>query len=80
MSHGFTELIDAAQDEQRRINEAAEAATRAKAAPEHDPAFDGKHCIECGALIPIKRRELGKIKCVICQELLERSNKMKGIK
>lgn len=51
----------------------AEARARGKSAPEHDPAYDGVHCVEedCGVVIPLLRRALGKVRCVDCQGVLE---------
>ena len=43
-------------------------------APEFDPEFDGVHCIECDAEIPAARLKLHKIRCVDCQEELEKLN------
>lgn len=41
---------------------------------EHDPSFDGVHCIEpdCGDEIPEGRLALGKIRCVACQAWREK--------
>lgn len=51
----------------------AEARARGKSAPEHDPEFDGVHCVDedCGVEIPAARLALGKIRCVDCQAVLE---------
>ncbi len=40
--------------------------------PESHPDFDGKHCIECDIAIPKARLALFKIRCVDCQDFLER--------
>ena len=55
----------------------AEALRRAlgKSKPETHPDYDGEHCVDenCGIVIPAARRALGKVRCVECQSLLERS-------
>lgn len=73
----FTDIIDAAQAAQERLNSDAQAEVQARAAPQTDPLFDGKHCIEpdCGVTIPMARRKLGRIRCVVCQEILEKKGK-----
>jgi RNA polymerase-binding transcription factor DksA len=70
--HNFTELMDQAQEEQERSNRAALERIQSKAAPETHPDFDGKHCVECPTIIPIARRNLGKVRCVHCQTALEK--------
>lgn len=72
MSERFMEL---AQEQQERTEAAAVAKVRAAAAPESDPDFDGEHCVEarCGDTIPAARLALGKIRCVTCQTVRERS-------
>lgn len=49
-----------------------------KLAPETHPDFDGESCIVCGETIPKIRLKMGKIRCVFCQEILEKRNKMIG--
>lgn len=44
---------------------------RALAKPEAHPDFDGKHCVDCGDVIPKARLALGKVRCVNCQERIE---------
>lgn len=50
---------------------------RELAKPEKHPDFDGRHCVEeeCGESIPDERLGLGKIRCISCQELLEKSRR-----
>ena len=61
------ETIEACQAE-------AERRARGKSAPESHPDFDGVHCVEdeCGVAIPAGRLNLGKVRCVDCQSLLEK--------
>ena len=51
---------------------------RRKTAPETNPDFDGKHCIECGEKIPAARLKLMKIRCIDCQSLKEQKTKFFG--
>lgn len=51
-----------------------------KVAPESHPDFDGEHCLDCDADIPVIRLNMGKIRCVDCQTELEMRNKLKGRK
>jgi len=74
MSERYTELIDAAQVQQDKTNKAAvEAVQQQEQVDNTDPDFDGKHCVDGGEVIPKGRLALGKIRCVYCQELLERN-------
>lgn len=72
MSERLTELIDAAQQQQRENEDRALANVRAQLAPESHPDFDGMHCVDGGELIPIERLRMGRIRCVDCQEAKER--------
>ena len=47
-----------------------------KLAPEKHPDFDGESCVNCGFEIPVLRLNMGKIRCVHCQEKLEKRKKM----
>lgn len=74
MTERYTELIDAAQVQQDKTNMAAvEAVQLREQADNTDSNFDGKHCVDGGEVIPTARLTLGKIRCVYCQELLERN-------
>lgn len=53
------------------VNAGVLAARRASEVETH-PDFDGETCIDCGDDIPEGRLALGKIRCVHCQELLEK--------
>lgn len=53
---------------------------KSKVAPESHPDFDGEHCIDCDAGIPVIRLNMGRIRCVDCQTELEMRNKLKGRK
>lgn len=58
----------------------AERRARGKSGPESDPRFDGKHCVEadCGLEIPAARLNVGKVRCVDCQTLLEKRARLAG--
>lgn len=73
MSDRLTELIDAAQNQQRENEERALKNVRARMAPESHPHFDGSHCVEadCEALLPKARLLDGRIRCVECQTRIE---------
>ncbi len=53
-------------------------AHKAKVAPEKHPDFDGVTCLDCGDDIPQVRLSMGRMRCVYCQEILEKKNKMRG--
>lgn len=65
---------DADVAQHAQLREIAEVQQRARMAnqPERDPSFDGKHCVECRCNIPPKRLAMGKVRCVDCQEDLDR--------
>lgn len=46
--------------------------------PEKHPDFDGRHCVDenCGVVMPKLRLQLGRIRCVDCQERREKLAKM----
>ncbi len=67
------DIIDNANDAADTFRDADIGRARAGAARETHRDFDGKHCVEadCGAELPQARLDLGRIRCVSCQELLE---------
>lgn len=58
------------------LSEAVEEVAR-RCAPETHPDFDGTHCVECGDDIPAERLNLGRIRCVYCQERIEKLSKLR---
>jgi RNA polymerase-binding transcription factor DksA len=64
--------LDQAAVIQDVINNAGIAAAATKVAPEKHPLFDGESCIKCGDGIPPARLAMGRIRCVICQTILEK--------
>lgn len=67
--------LDEAASLAASLAEGGIAAARRANAPETHPDFDGESCLDCETPIPEKRLAMGKIRCVSCQELLERRAK-----
>ena len=47
-----------------------------RSAPESQPGWsdwDGQHCVDCDEQIPPLRLKMSRIRCIDCQELLERA-------
>jgi hypothetical protein len=67
------DIIDSANDAADVFREADISRARAKTARETHPDFDGKNCVEehCAAPLPQARLDLGRIRCVDCQEIKE---------
>jgi phage/conjugal plasmid C-4 type zinc finger TraR family protein len=74
----LTDDSDRASAIEAQFNEDALEEARRKTAPETNPDFDGKHCIECGEKIPAARLKLMKIRCIDCQSLKEQKTKFFG--
>lgn len=77
MGERIAELVDQAQLQQQENEARALSKVRAALGPETHPDFDGKHCLDCGDTIPQKRRMMDKIRCVNCQDALERGSKLR---
>lgn len=73
-----TDLIDQASQASELFLEADISQARKGVEPEKHPDFDGKHCVEedCGVEIPQKRLAHGRVRCVDCQERIEKIRKM----
>jgi hypothetical protein len=56
----------------------AERRARGRSAPESHPDFDGIHCVECEDAIFLQRLKLGKVRCVSCQQDLEKRQAMRN--
>lgn len=76
MSERYTELIDAAQQQQQENEARALANVRAKLEPQSHPDFDGLHCVDGGEVIPLARLQMGRVRCVTCQEVKDRGSKL----
>ena len=70
-----TDNLDIASDIQEAFNQRGIEASRKAALQQTDENFDGKNCIECGGEIPSARLALGRIKCVSCQDALEKRSR-----
>ena len=44
-----------------------------KSGAESHPEFDGEHCVDCDESIPVVRLQLGRVRCVGCQSILEKN-------
>lgn len=64
--------VDRANDVVEVCTAEAERRARGKSAPETHPEFNGTDCVDCEDQIPVARLVLGKVRCVECQEELER--------
>lgn len=53
-------------------------AQRELIAPEKHPDFDGETCVSCGDDIPPERLKMGRVRCVYCQEVKEKKEKLIG--
>lgn len=71
------DIIDQASELTDFMTEAAVKDHRSRIAPESHPRFDGVHCVEeeCGVELPEERLSLGRIRCVDCQERVEKSHR-----
>lgn len=76
MSDNTADSFDQASEVEQTFRDAAVAAARQAEPVPKD--FDGESCYDCGLEIPLARLNLGKFRCVPCQEVIEKSRKMKG--
>lgn len=70
------DVLDRASDLTQELTDSAIAEQRRKARPEQVQNADGSwpvtECVDCDAEIPPGRLALGRIRCVYCQEAVER--------
>lgn len=71
---------DLASAYQMRENAIALQKAMAANAPETHPDFDGSSCVSCGDDIPAARLTLGKVRCVVCQNKIERKGKLYAVR
>lgn len=68
--------LDRAADLTQQLNDMALADVRGKARPQQTQNADGTwpspYCVECEEEIPLARLNLGRIRCIDCQQVLER--------
>ena len=69
LDENHIEMAEKLEQEQRRQ---AIAAAALRAAPETHPKFNGKDCLNYDGKIPKGQLALDRIRCVHCQELIER--------
>lgn len=76
----FSDTLDQAQQINEKHMEASIEAARSLNKPEQVQNPDGTwpepDCIDCGEEIPEPRLKLGRVRCVECQEVLERKRKL----
>lgn len=71
---------DHAQEQIEAFNEAAIARQRKLAQNEDKEAreeWDGVHCVRCWIELPVQRADAGRIRCVTCQEIVEKERRWK---
>lgn len=42
------------------------------------PDFDGEHCVDCDAEIPAARLKWGRVRCTMCEGIIEHKKKTIG--
>jgi RNA polymerase-binding transcription factor DksA len=71
--------LDRAAELTQRTNDAHVHRAMQKARPEQVQRADGTwphpECVDCDAAIPLGRLKLGRIRCVHCQEAIERGRR-----
>lgn len=78
----IAELAHTADENERatlieeQFTDAAIEAVRERVQPESHPDFDGMHCVDCAEPLPPARLALGRVRCVVCQEQLERDARL----
>lgn len=78
-SENFADDLDRASMLQDLMNEEAYQRVKENNKPETHPDFDGESCLECGDSLPSARLALGRIRCIICQQRLEKKIKTLGM-
>lgn len=79
MAERYSDPLDAASELADEMNARAIANFRNAAKPEAHPDFDGEHCVDCADDIPPARLEMGRVRCVTCQTILERRLQGRGV-
>lgn len=72
----MADIADLANDRMEELRTQALQKQVGKSAPESHPDFDGVNCIACNEPIVPARLMLHKVRCVPCQELLERTRRL----
>ena len=80
MNNKHADPLDLASEQELTSTESYIAQARAKNKPEQIQNPDGTwpetECLDCGEEIPQGRLELGKIRCIECQEFLEKRQRL----
>ncbi|OFV49737.1 MULTISPECIES: TraR/DksA C4-type zinc finger protein [Oligella] len=83
MSSKHADFLDQASENELASTELFIAQVRERNKPEQVKNEDGTwqetECIDCGDEIPLARLELGKVRCVYCQEALEKRQRFGGM-
>lgn len=78
----YADDIDKASELAQLMNDAAVADAMAKNKPEQiqnpDGSWPQSECEDCGEPIGAARQALAKIRCITCQEVLEKKRKHRG--
>ena len=74
----MTDIIDTANAFAARLNDDALDRARGKSAPETHPDWNGLNCVDCGDEVHRVRLALGKVRCMSCQDVLEKQAKRFG--
>ncbi len=75
----MADYIDDAQAVNELHQEVSLHNQRLKVAPEQHPDFDGVHCVDCEIELHVVRIQMGRVRCVDCQEWLDHAEKMRAI-
>lgn len=71
-------MLDMAAQLQDQNNEQARARAALASQPQTHEDFDGEHCLVCFDDMPAARLAAGRIRCVVCETKIEKSNKLRG--
>lgn len=82
MNNKHADPLDQASENELASTEMYVAQARERNKPEQVKNEDGTwpetECIDCGVEIPKGRLELGKVRCIDCQEIIEKRQRMIG--
>lgn len=71
--------LEHAERMEHEVRERAIQEASYRAAPQKHPCFDGLHCVQCDGEIPAGRLALGRVRCIHCQEYLERHHRERNL-
>ena len=70
------DFLDQAEETAQAFTDESVAKVRKALEPETHPDFDGESCVDCWEAIAKGRLTLGKVRCIYCQEILEKKSKL----